>query len=1018
MQRYGYPEETYYTFSYSPVPNDQGGTGGIICANTDDTQRIISERQLALLRELAALTGDARTWQEACRFSALSLQTNAKDLCFALIYVVEDSKDSVILAGETGMQPGHPAAPARIPLTADTVWPIAEVLNSHEVKVVSGLHQKYSSLPMGAWDRSPDMAAVVPIAPSGPTGRPAVMVVGLNPYRRMDEGYRGFLQLAASQISASIANAEAYEQERRRAEALAELDRAKTTFFSNVSHEFRTPLTLMLGPIEDQLNSAARAELPGDYVRRLEMVHRNGLRLLKLVNTLLDFSRIEAGRVQATFKPVDLSVVTAELASVFRSAMEKAGLQFHIHCDALPQPVYVDPEMWEKIVLNLLSNAFKFTLDGEVELRLRAMGDNAELSLRDTGSGIPTEEISKVFERFHRIEGTGRRTHEGTGIGLALVDELVKLHGGTVSVESQLGKGSRFTVTIPFGIHHLPAEKVRPARPGSAHISGAAPYVQEALRWLPTAPANEPTFLGDSANEDLTSLFAGESERQPTESARVLLADDNHDMREYVQRLLARQYTVVAVENGEQALAEALRNPPDIILTDIMMPNLDGFGLLKALRDDPRTAAIPIIMLSARAGEEAQSEGMEAGANDYLVKPFTARELMARVGAHLAIHKLRSELTAREHQQRLRAEASEQQYRMILESISEGFVFVNRDLDIEYVNRQAANIVGRDQGELIGKSLWDLLPELRDTKFGDTCRQALETGKMTQVEEHYSPVDRWIHVNFYPSQDGLSLFIQDATEKRRQQEQLLVSEKLAATGRLAATIAHEINNPLESTINLIYLARTSPATADDNVRQYLLTAEKELARVSQIARHTLGFYRETSVPTNTDLAQLLDDVLAVYQTILKAKGIRVVKEYHAAPPVYALRGELHQVVSNLISNAIDAQSQGGELRLTLLAREQDGQPGVEIRVQDTGSGVPSEILPKLFEPFFTTKASVGTGLGLWVVKQFVQNHSGTVTVQSSTNARDHGTTFVIFLPVAAKPAAEAIAVPVNSRFVM
>ena len=341
------------------------------------------------MRELAALTGDARTWQEACRFSALSLQTNPKDLCFALIYVVEDSKDSVILAGETGMESGHPAAPARISLTADAVWPIAEVLSSHEIQVVSELHQKYSSLPTGAWDRPPDVAAVVPIAPSGPTGRPAVMVVGLNPYRRMDEGYRGFLELAASQISASIANAEAYEQERYRAESLAELDRAKTTFFSNVSHEFRTPLTLMLGPIEDELNNPSREELPNDYVRRLEVVHRNGLRLLKLVNTLLDFSRIEAGRVQAAFKPVNLSAVTAELASVFRSAMEKAGLEFRIHCDALPHPVYVDPEMWEKIVLNLLSNAFKFTLDGEIDLRLRAVGNHAEMSLRDTGSGIP-----------------------------------------------------------------------------------------------------------------------------------------------------------------------------------------------------------------------------------------------------------------------------------------------------------------------------------------------------------------------------------------------------------------------------------------------------------------------------------------------------------------------------------------------------------------------------------------------------------------------------------------------------
>lgn len=454
MERYGYPEETYYTFSYSPVPGDHGGVEGIICANTDDTQRIIGERQLKLLRILAAETSDARTIADTCRLSAKSLEHNTYDLPFAMIYLLDPEKQEVYLAGTSGIEQNHPAVPAAVALHAQSIWPFADVIKSQKASLIADLEKVFDDLPTGSWKRSPHQAVVVPIAPSGQTGKAGVLIVGLNPFRLFDEGYQGFINLVAGRISASLANAQAYEQERQRAEALAEIDRAKTLFFSNVSHEFRTPLTLMLGPIEDTL--AEKNTLSPEQHERMEILHRNSLRLLKLVNTLLDFSRIEAGRVRDVYEPTDLAVLTADLASNFRAAIEKAGMQLLVDCAPLTEPVYIDHEMWEKIVLNLLSNAFKYTLKGQITVTLRQKKSAVELAVKDTGVGIPAEELPRMFERFHRVKGTEGRTYEGTGIGLSLVQELVKLHGGTIDVKSTLGKGSTFTVAIPFCPCHAP----------------------------------------------------------------------------------------------------------------------------------------------------------------------------------------------------------------------------------------------------------------------------------------------------------------------------------------------------------------------------------------------------------------------------------------------------------------------------------------------------------------------------------------------------------------------------------
>src|SRR5213594_2712534 len=354
-----------------------------------------------------------------------------------------------------------------------------------------------------------------------------VLVAGVSSRLPLNDTYRAFYDLLAAGVTTAVANARAYEDERKRAEALAEIDRAKTAFFSNVSHEFRTPLTLILGPLEDEL-AERESPLPPRRRERLDAARRNSLRLLKLVNSLLDFSRIEAGRIQATYEPADLAADTAELASVFRSAVEKAGLTLTIECSPLPEPVYVDREMWEKIVLNLISNAFKYTFQGGIAIKLQWFGDRAELSVADTGVGVRQEEIPRLFERFHRVKDAKSRSHEGTGIGLALVQELVRLHGGEVRVKSQEGRGSTFTVTIKAGCAHLPNERLETGRKQPSTGTRASAYVEEALHWLPDAPSGA---FEPSTPKAIPDRAAHGEPAVPTNKprSRVLWADDNAD---------------------------------------------------------------------------------------------------------------------------------------------------------------------------------------------------------------------------------------------------------------------------------------------------------------------------------------------------------------------------------------------------------------------------------------------------------------------------------------------------------
>jgi PAS domain S-box-containing protein len=537
-----------------------------------------------------------------------------------------------------------------------------------------------------------------------------------------------------------ITEKKAYEREiARQREELAKLDELKTKFFANISHEFRTPLTLMLGPLEDAIADATEP-LPARQRERIAMVVRNGLRLQKLVNALLDFSRVEAGRIQAVYHATDLAALTHDLASSFRAACQKAGLTLAINTPPLREPIYVDHQMWEKIVLNLVSNAFKFTLEGSIKIDVSEEDGFAVLRVTDTGTGIPEAELPRIFERFHRVEGARGRTHEGTGIGLALIKELIDLHRGTLSVESTHGRGSTFTVRVRFGNSHLPQDRLGANYTQASTAIPADIFVSEALRWLPETIASE-QLVGRSEALPAEETTAGKR-------AHVLIADDNADMRDYLRRLLATRYEVTDASDGEETFAAARRTRPDLILTDVMMPQLDGYGLLQKLRADPELNGIPVIVLSARAGDEAKVEGLQTGADDYLVKPFSARELLARVESHLNLARLRHEAG-----EAVRHRTA--QFETLLNQAPLGVYLVDAEFRVREANPTATMTFGDISGGIIGRDFDEIIHIVWEKNYADEVvqrfRHTLQTGEPYIDPERASlRVDRGV-MEYYES---------------------------------------------------------------------------------------------------------------------------------------------------------------------------------------------------------------------------------------------------------------------------
>jgi PAS domain S-box-containing protein len=710
MDRNGYPEETYYTFSYTPIPDDNGITAGVFCANTDDTSRVINERALETLRNLGKISFKGKKETQIFTKTATILAENNKDFPYACFYKIKgDEAKMVAWAGDkTSYQPFPQSINIKQPDTE--TQNICKAINNNE-NVISSNNGRRPNIPKGFWDIVPEQILHIPLCISNNDSPNAVLTLGLNPYRKYDSVYQSFIQLLTDQILLEMNNLHSMEEDRKRVEALAEIDKAKTVFFNNISHEFRTPLALMLSPLEEALNE--KEMIPLNQMR-LTIAHRNAMRLLKLVNTLLDFSRIESGRQEAHFTEVNIAAFTKNLASNFQSVIEKAGLEFIVNTQDIQEPVFVDKEMWEKIVLNLLSNAFKYTLEGRITVNLFAEKNWVVLEVSDTGVGIAENEIPKMFQRFHRVKGNPGRSHEGSGIGLSLVKELVRFHSGTIKVKSENGKGSSFTITIPTGKEHISQEQlISVKRELEEAISNF--YTIEAGSFL--EPGNGHTsVLPEDINEikidhEPSAHLNGKSHPK---ISTVLIADDNADMRDYLETLLQKTYKVVVAKNGKEALEKIHSQKVDLVLSDIMMPVMDGIQLLKEVKNNQQTARVPVILLSARAGEEAKIEGYDIGADDYLVKPFSAKELLARVRAHLKMVKVRNEVEGNVRNLFMEAPA------IICVLRGPQHVF-------ELANEMYLKLVGHR--DIVGKPIRDALSELEGTGIYEILDEVFKTGK-------------------------------------------------------------------------------------------------------------------------------------------------------------------------------------------------------------------------------------------------------------------------------------------------
>jgi PAS domain S-box-containing protein len=749
LERNGFAEECYFTFSYSPIRLADGGTGGVFVTTLETSDRVVVERRqrtlAGLATEVALHAGTGVPLEALCAV----LTRNPYDVPFAALWL-DDGDGRAVLAFSTDASLMHDAGAAR-----------AAVLGRHAARVLASGAALLDSeaLPAlagrGGWDEAPRQVLAVPFERAGDQAASGVLLLAANPRRPFDAAQRAFLDSVAGHVANAVAALDARMAERQRAAALAELDRSKSRFFANASHELRTPLTLILGPL------AALAE-QGDaglaaWRENAEMAYRNALRLHKLVNSLMDFATIEAGRLPLLLEPVDPCALTREVAGLFRSAIEAGGVTLAVDCGEPAGRVMLDREMWEKIVFNLLSNALKFTPAGRIDVRLRRTGAWLELTVADSGIGIGREDIGRVFERFYRSRHAAGRAAEGSGVGLALVEELVRLHGGQVSVHSELGQGATFTVAVPW------REAARGGPPRT--VEGT---VDLARRRRHAQFSDEVRSYGIGAE----LARAAASVAAPAEGAmRVVVVDDNRDVVRYIERLLGESCLVVPAYDAAGGLAAVRVWAPDLVLVDVMMPGVDGLELVRRIRADRAIHTVSVLVLSARAGEEARLDALEAGADDYLAKPFSARELSARVRAHVQMARIRRAAIEQERVLLREIAAVRHDLDSVLEGTSDAFVRVDRELRMVALN-DAAVPRGRERAALIGRPLAEVAPRLAGSPVEAALREAVQGRHPAPVEQLHARSGRWFSVRCYPAPQGAILFANDITSRVLAEQEL------------------------------------------------------------------------------------------------------------------------------------------------------------------------------------------------------------------------------------------------------
>ena len=513
---------------------------------------------------------------------------------------------------------------SRSPIAGNPV--LQELLKTQQPVVIDDLSQQPDMKGLDLPLRSPALALlVVPLLIDGKSIGSITLRQIYQP-RQWQMPEVELAQAVAAQAAIAVQQSRLYQKSRSLAERLLELDRQKTQFFQNISHEFRTPLTLMLGPLESAVTQ--QQDLP---LEQAAIALRNSRRLLRLVNQLLDLQRLDAGRMQPNFRPCEIVAFFSQIVDAFRPYCERKGLHLVTEFSSCPL-LYLDTEKFEKVLYNLLSNAMKFTpAGGSITVRGETAGNHCFLQVKDTGIGIPTEQIPHLFERFYQADGSANRSHEGSGLGLALVKELVELHKGQISVESVYRQGSTFTVWLQTGTAHLPLEQVLEV-PTQVQLRSAAVEL-----------ADLELVSDNRSQESEDRIFNSPAFPAPPAlyhpSPLILVVDDNPDLRTYVSSILRQEggYQVQVAHNGAEGFRMAQIHFPDLIVTDLMMPQLSGLEMIWLIRNEDKLKGIPIILLTAKTDEETRILGTEGGADAYLAKPFNNRELLAEVRNLLAL---------------------------------------------------------------------------------------------------------------------------------------------------------------------------------------------------------------------------------------------------------------------------------------------------------------------------------------------------------------------------------------------
>jgi signal transduction histidine kinase len=719
-------------------------------------------------------------------------------------------------------------------------------------------------------------------------------------------------------------------------EDLKETDRIKSRFTANVHHELRTPLTLTLAPLEAIL-AGEFGEVPEALRSYLKTMHVNALRLLKLINNLLDLAKVEGRQLSLHRRELDVAKIVTDIVAGARPLADRKGIALATEVAGDLPVVYADEDAFEKIVVNLLGNALKFTdAGGRITARLARDPEGIRLSVEDTGIGLPADQLERIFDRFAQVDSSATRRHEGTGIGLSLVKELVGLHGGRVYAESPgLGQGTRMHVVLPIG---------------SADAEAADALVEEDAG---RTDARHRSLDGMSAELDLAS--DGSPAQQLVElersvarfeeagaapapasqaaagpgphAAKIVIAEDNPDMRRLLVDLIGREYQVRATRNGREALEAVAHEPPDLVLTDVMMPEMSGTELCAAIKRDPKTRGIPVILVTSKADRQMKIEGLELGADDYVTKPFHPRELLARVRGLVALRGLQAELSVR-----------------------------NARLEAALAELRAAEVqlVQSERLAAVGQLAAGIAHEVNNpVNFALNAARALKgaTDDVRRVIDALEAVD-------WSDRAHAGKHAEKLAQLRRELDFEEVADQVAELARI-------VTDGLERTSRLV-------------------------GNLSDFA----GAGRTSTTPV--DVRQGLRSTANLIGPTLRGAGIALTLDLaDGLPLVFGDAGALNQVFLNLLKNAADACDGGGH---TIAVRARAEGANVVVEVEDDGAGIAPEIRKRLFEPFVTTRAAGrGTGLGLSISQRVVKAHHGSIALE---DAPERGTIARVTLPAA------------------